>query len=687
MNSEPDLPELPSLADRLDAARRHRTSRRLGIAAGAVLLLLAGAVYVLFGSGVQVRIAPEEADKTATVRLTEGIGFVIGREIIALPGVITFEVAAPRYEQQTVQTIASSSGSTVEVMLTPLPDVYRVRLTQNLPEAEIFVSGVLAGTGRELDINLKPGTHALTVKEVSHLDVNRTLVVDGGGDVEIIEITLEPATQKIVLTSEPSGARVFVDEGFVGETPLQAELLRGQRELRFELDGYVTETRVLNIALDRPPELGTVKMARNPGRVALTTTPDGATVTVDGGYRGTAPLALNLAPDIDHVIAVARPGYAPAHRTVRVKAGQTQNVSISLEEQIGAVDVRSSPNAEVYVDGTLKGRTPLTLSLTTTTHRIELRREGYRNAASDIVPDPGLRKVISETLYTYRDAMIRDAAPAVTSADGQTLILIQPGEFDMGAPRGDPGQRANEVERRVRLTRHFYIATQETTAGAFLAYANRMRLPPQGAASGEPAVDVSWDDAARFCNWLSELDGLDPVYRFDGDAYAGFNIDADGYRLPTEAEWAWVARYDAGLSGGPKRFSWGDAMPVPQNAGNFADQTAVGVAGAVIPNYDDGVADLAPVGRYPPSPAGVHDLAGNASEWVHDYYELAALSRPVIEIDRLGPAGGRQHVIRGSSWRSASITELRLSYRDAGTEGRDDLGFRIARWLGSRTGE
>jgi len=692
MNSETNAgvetePSGPDLAARIAAARRETATRTLTVLSIAALLIVGGLAYLLFGSGVQVQVQPESAGASAEVRLIEGFGFISGRKVIALPGEIELAVSAPRFESKTVTTAVVAGGSTMEVTLDPLPDVLRVQLTQPLDQAEVLIDGTPVGRGRATEIRLRPGIYLLSVREPNHVEYAETITIDGGGDEVLVSVTLDSATQKLLLISEPAGARVLVDNTFVDTTPVQIDLLEGHRDLRFELEGYVTEERVLNISLDRQPELGVVKLSRNPGVISLTTEPSNATVLVGGAFRGSSPTRLNLSPDIEHTITVNAPGYETTRRTVQVSAGSTRSLNIELAPRIGVVEIRSTPSADIYIDGEPRGQSPMTVSLPSMKHMIELKRDGYRSTAAEITPDPNITKVVDETLFTLREAMIRDAKPTLISADGQVLVLVQPGALTMGAPRSDPGQRANEVGRDVRITRHFYIATKEVTANTFSAFLNRSGTAPASGATGDAAANMTWQDAARFCNWLSALDGLRPVYQFVNGRYQGFNIDANGYRLPTEAEWAWAARYEGGQRGQPTRFSWGQDMPIPPDAGNFADQSAVGVVNTVIPNYEDGVASMAPVGRYRANGLGLHDLAGNASEWVHDVYEIASLSRPDIEIDRMGPASGQQHVIRGSSWRSSSLTQLRLTYREPGTDGRDDVGFRVARWLGARNGE
>jgi len=169
------------------------------------------------------------------------------------------------------------------------------------------------------------------------------------------------------------------------------------------------------------------------------------------------------------------------------------------------------------------------------------------------------------------------------------------------------------------------------------------------------------------------------VYRFENGRHAGSSVAADGYRLPTEAEWEWLAR-KAGRDR-ETRFPWGDATRVPERSGNLADESARGRVPVYIPRYDDGFAGLAEIGRFAANAAGLHDLAGNASEWVHDVYDVQPPEAGGVETDPMDTGTGRWHAVKGSSWRSGTLSELRAAWR-AGSDGpRDDLGFRIARYL------
>ena len=98
--------------------------------------------------------------------------------------------------------------------------------------------------------------------------------------------------------------------------------------------------------------------------------------------------------------------------------------------------------------------------------------------------------------------------------------------------------------------------------------------------------------------------------------------------------------------------------------------------GRSIFGYNDNYITAAPVGTYKPNARGLYDLSGNVAEWIHDFYEIP---EQTVQTNPMGPASGEYYVIRGASWKHGTITELRLSFRDYGIDGRDDVGFRVAR--------
>ena len=142
------------------------------------------------------------------------------------------------------------------------------------------------------------------------------------------------------------------------------------------------------------------------------------------------------------------------------------------------------------------------------------------------------------------------------------------------------------------------------------------------------------------------LDGLRPVYRIERGDVRGFDPNANGYRLPTEAEQAYVARVQADQS--LMRFPWGDERRPPEDRmGNYADRAAENLLARSIPEYTDGYVATALVGNYDANRFDLHDLGGNVAEWINDFYAATAADLPSGVVDQLGPRGGEYHVIRG----------------------------------------
>jgi formylglycine-generating enzyme required for sulfatase activity len=385
-------------------------------------------------------------------------------------------------------------------------------------------------------------------------------------------------------------------------------------------------------------------------------------------------------------LEVSKPGYKRYNSTVEMAAASKDKRNVSLEAQLGEVRLRINPaNAVVRVNGKTIASGLQSVSLPAVEHTVEVSLDGYATVRQRVTPRPGLTQLVEVNLQTQKDVVSARNTAEITTPLGQTLLLFKPAEsaladFTMGASRRDPGRRANEVLHPVALRRMFYLQTTEVTNAQFRQF-------QPGHDSGQidgnslnqdnqPTVKVTWQQAASFCNWLSAKEGLPPFYRQSNGIITGYNSAATGYRLPSEAEWAWAARANGNTL---LLFPWGDTFPPTQRAENYADESSAYVTGRVLNNYKDGYVASAPVASFKPNQQRLYDMGGNVSEWVHDVYSIPAANGGTQQ-DPLGSQSGDYYVIRGASWAHSKLSQLRLTYRDYGQEGRDDVGFRLARY-------
>ena len=314
----------------------------------------------------------------------------------------------------------------------------------------------------------------------------------------------------------------------------------------------------------------------------------------------------------------------------------------------------------------------------------------------------------ASTIADQQAAWSRELKRPTTKSNslGMPLILIPPGEFDMGGlvaePTAEGGNSAAAVpncgpRHRVRISRPFAISQYEITIGQFRKFVvathyktlaervtatgsslseglvdkQRVRLPTfswQFAGDlpleeEQPVTNISWYDAVAFCEWLSQKEGVD-------------------YRLPTEAEWEYIARAGTATTADGSK-EW---LTLVQQEANIADVTglrAFSEAGVIAAGaeWDDSFATQAPVGRLAPNTLGVQDLTGNVAEWCSDrfssdYYKSSPLENP------RGPLTGSTRSVRGGSWTSA-VDECRPEYRKSAAprQAQWNVGFRVVQEL------
>jgi formylglycine-generating enzyme required for sulfatase activity len=213
-------------------------------------------------------------------------------------------------------------------------------------------------------------------------------------------------------------------------------------------------------------------------------------------------------------------------------------------------------------------------------------------------------------------------SPVARTPSDVEMVLVPGGEFTMGDDQGEDDERP---AHRVRLS-PFYIDVSEVTQASFQALMGRN--PAKFAAPTRPVERISWYAALQYCNMRSQREGLQPCYDLTTQTC---DFAADGYRLPTEAEWEYACR--AGTTG-----NWsfdGDEKKLASHAWYKAN------AGKT--THD--------VRQKRPNPWGLYDMHGNVAEWCHDHYH-ERYAEGELATDPTGPADGDERLLRGGSWKS-----------------------------------
>ena len=275
------------------------------------------------------------------------------------PGTRTVRASAPGYTDW-VGTVDLDSRPVQrhELVLQPLPGQLRVEVTPAV-DGELLLGEVVLGSVPGVVTEVPAGVHEFEIRAPRYLPYRTTVTVEGKGIEQALAVTLEPGWADLRITSAPPGARVRLDGAPLGVTPLAAEALAGTRVLVLEQDGYKPWQRTLQVRPGATLELGSVTLEPADGRLALRSTPDDATVTLDGEYRGRTPLTLDLAPDRAHRLRVLKEGYQTVDRTVRLAAAEAQALSVELPPELATVHLETQPaTAELLVDGSARQREP-----------------------------------------------------------------------------------------------------------------------------------------------------------------------------------------------------------------------------------------------------------------------------------------------------------------------------------------
>jgi formylglycine-generating enzyme required for sulfatase activity len=445
-------------------------------------------------------------------------------------------------------------------------------------------------------------------------------------------ISLRRSLGNVRVASEPAGCEFEIRSGAEtvqsGKAPADFNgLPTGAYEIVMRHDGLEKRAAIEVVS----GETATASLAFGSGKFLISSSPQGAEIFADGKPAGTAPCEIAIGEG-EHKLTARYRAWPAQERTVRAEAGTEAGVAFAFP--FGRAKITSAPaQASVIFDGKEIGLTPLLVDeLEPGERKYSLRLAGYRNAEAVANVKAGEQAFVGVRFerrpVPHRGEKWENTLGMRFVPVGDVLVAVWP-------VRVRDFQAFAEATGITRVPLEF---TQEDT---------------------HPAVNVNWEDARAFCQWLTERE-IKSEQLGEGQSY----------RMPTDAEWSIAAGVtgEGGATpqerdGGVRDFAWGRAWPPPPRAGNFADISRK--RQPFIAAYSDGFAQTSPVGSFPANKAGLFDMSGNVWQWVEDIYSSS-------------PQHREWRALRGGSWATSKQEYLRLGYREVADIKQRDVtyGFR-----------
>ena len=525
-----------------------------------------------------------------------------------------------------------------------LPALSTLVVATTPPGAEVLIADAVVGqTPLEIP-DLPAGAYDLTLRHDHYETLSETITVPDPADPEGVEIhlqrTLARATGALTVVTEPARAWIEHDgERLAERTPTT---IRGLPAGPLKLTVGAQAHQPLQVSAVVPGNgVGVLELTLISnvvyGALTLELTPADAAVTLPDLEL---PYAAGMRiPEGRHRVRVSRDGYMPEARTVEV-AGVTRS-PISLIRNPQPFTVATAPTGAFVSFPDSDQRYGPGVPLAPGNYRVRAVLPGYETWEGTVNHD--IRP--TEHAVTLRTGIAEFADLLVSGSTGPTMVAIPAASFRMGCVSG-VDCRSNELPvHTVTLTTPIALSKFEVTCGDFGRFTRATGRADEASCSAGPsvpAVNVSWDEAAAYAEWLSSETGR-------------------AYRLPSEAEWEYAAR-----AGTTTRYSWGESIGVERaNCKGCRSRANSDRSGAVV------------VASFSANPWGLHDMLGNAWEWVSDC-RLDDYAGAAGDGSARIAANCEQRVLRGGSWR-VSPNLVRAAQRGWGNESLrvDDVGIRV----------
>ena len=522
----------------------------------------------------------------------------------------------------------------------------------------------------------------------------------------------------IILDSEPTGASVFINDVFVGNTPLDNYKQEyGTYTYRIEHPNYHPSNGSIELNTSRFEK--SIKLAPAFGSIILTSNVNGATVLLDGKSTGkTTPCTLVEIPSGQHTVTIQMENYSPLQQIIMVEDGKETRFSATLDARFAEVKISSIPNAEIYSNGKLIGKSTHIGNMMEGYYDIEVKLDHHRSVSKQIQVIAGQSQEISLTptpIYGSLDVIStpRDAEVSIDNKSyGKTPLTVEEileGNHSLKISKDgyqtylatiDIEENENAtINANLTMISNMEESDSNTqdwseTASRYISPIlenldnNMVRVKGgtfmMGATSEQGSDAWDWEKPVHQVTLSSFSIGKYEVTQEEWEVVMGSNpskfkgakrpveqvswddcqefirklneITGRAYRLPTEAEWEFAAR--GGTKSKDYKYAGSD------NLGSVAW-------------YDDNSRSTThEVGQKDPNKLGLYDMSGNVWEWCQDWYGSYS---PSNQTNPTGAITGSSRVYRGGSWRfNAGLFRVWRRYYDTPSFQNSDLGLRLA---------